>query len=32
MSKPAVKAQGTYFRDPDAHLMETLTPVKGDTA
>jgi ABC-2 type transport system ATP-binding protein len=24
--------RGTYFRDPDGHLMEILTPVKGETA
>ena len=31
MSKPAAEARGTYFRDPDGHLMEILTPA-GDTA
>ena len=31
MNKPAVKAQGTYFRDPDGHRTEILTPAK-DTA
>ena len=24
--------RGTYFRDPDGHLMEILTPVKGAAA
>ena len=24
--------RGTYFRDPNGHLMEILTPVKGETA
>ena len=24
--------RGTYFRDPDGHLMEILTPVNGETA
>jgi len=23
--------RGTYFRDPDGHLMEILTPVNGET-
>ena len=24
--------RGTYFRDPDGHLMEILTPLKGEPA
>ena len=24
--------RGTYFRDPNGHLMEILTPVKGEPA
>ena len=24
--------RGTSFRDPNGHLMEILTPVKGETA
>lgn len=24
--------RGVYFRDPNGHLMEILTPVKGETA
>jgi catechol 2,3-dioxygenase-like lactoylglutathione lyase family enzyme len=23
--------RGTYFRDPDGHLMEILTPVQGES-
>jgi catechol 2,3-dioxygenase-like lactoylglutathione lyase family enzyme len=24
--------RGTYFRDPDGHLMEILTPISGESA
>ena len=24
--------RGTYFRDPNGHLMEILTPISGQTA
>ena len=24
--------RGTYFRDPNGHLMEILTPLSGETA
>ena len=25
-----VPARGVYFRDPDGHLMEILTPAEGE--
>jgi catechol 2,3-dioxygenase-like lactoylglutathione lyase family enzyme len=28
----AVELNLTYFRDPDGHLMEILTPVSGEPA
>jgi hypothetical protein len=27
-----VGRRGTYFRDPDGHLMEILTPLPGEPA